>query len=275
MIEKREKALFKIAMEEPEMCEVIKMLQENDMRNADAINNVVHALEHVTDRTLNSLEKMSDTMNEMGNIISEMSNKIVELEEKIENLESKGDDNMEKDLVQICNDVVKATEEENEDDFMTQYMKLTETLRNEVIEDMKNEKEQYGTEIKEMEYANTYEECQNREVEVLCDDTYEGYRYIILNMCGSHPCAYVEIPEEHPKYGATDRDYWSVGPNEVTYGRNYLTDILSDTWVIGWDYNHSGDYSALCQYGTKWTTAEIIEECKEAIEDLIFMDGDE
>lgn len=275
MIEKREKAIFKIAMEEPEMCEVIKMLQENDMRNADATNNVAHALEHVTDRTLGALEKMSDTMNEMSNTIKTMSNKIIELEEKIEILESKRDDNMEKDLVQMCNDVVKATEEENEDDFMTQYMKLTETLRNEVIEDMKNEEEQYGTEIKEMEYANTYEECQERETKVLCDDTYKGYRFIILDICGSHPCAYVEIPEEHPKYGATDRDYWNVGPNEVTYGRDYLTDILSDTWVVGWDYNHWGDYSPIDPCGKKWTTHEIIEECHEAIEDLIFMDGDE
>lgn len=274
MIEKREKALFKIAMEKPEMCEAIKMLQENDLRNADATNNVAHALEHVTDRTLDALEKMSDTMNEMSNTIKTMSNKIVELEEKIEILESKGDDNMEKDLVQMCNDVIKATEEENEDNFMNAYMELTESLRNEVIEDMKNE-EEYGTEIKEMEYADKYEDCQERNVEILCDDTYKGYRFIILDMSGSHPCAYVEIPKEHPKYGATDRDWWHVGSNEVTYGRNYLTDILSDTWVIGWDYHHAGDYSPLDPYGRKWTTHEIIEECHEAIEDLIFMEGDE
>lgn len=127
--------------------------------------------------------------------------------------------------------------------------------------------------IKPMEYAKRYEDCCSGKTEVLCDGIYKEYRFIILNIRGNHPCAYVEIPQGHPKYGVTDHDYWHVGPNEVTYGRNYLTDILKDTWVIGWDYNHWGDYSALDQCGKKWTTCEIIKECFEAIEDLIFMNS--
>ena len=126
--------------------------------------------------------------------------------------------------------------------------------------------------IKQMNYAKNYEEATERKIKILCDSIYKGYRYIIIDYNGSHPCAYVEIPHKHSVYGKTDKEFWRIGINEVTYGRDHLRDILTDTWVIGWDYAHSGDRSLGSSYGDKHSTFSILEEALEAIEELIQME---
>ena len=53
--------------------------------------------------------------------------------------------------------------------------------------------------------------------------------------------------------------------------------VKSENWFIGWDYAHCGDYcgyeeympESIITYGKKWTTEEIIEECKNAIDQII------
>ena len=88
---------------------------------------------------------------------------------------------------------------------------------------------------------------------VLVDDVYEGYRYIILTL-GTHPCAYIVLPNGHLFYGLDYyeiMDYGVYAHGGLTYSRDYLgrnQGIVSKddgVWVIGWDYNHLDDWSGL------------------------------
>jgi hypothetical protein len=113
---------------------------------------------------------------------------------------------------------------------------------------------------------------EDRKMEILQDEKYKGYRYIILSL-GTHPTAYIEIPKGHNLYG---QDYDDIDINVhggLTYARHQLMGIDGENWYIGWDYAHAGDY-----YGgniitrstdKKWTTEEIEDECKEAINQII------
>lgn len=69
----------------------------------------------------------------------------------------------------------------------------------------------------------------------------------------------------------------------LTYSDNELMGIKSENWFIGWDYAHCGDYygyeetmpESIRTYGKKWTTEEIIEECKNAIDQIIDFESKE
>ena len=41
--------------------------------------------------------------------------------------------------------------------------------------------------------------------DVLADDTYRGYRFLIVSY-GTHPCAYIVLPETSKLYGKTYED---------------------------------------------------------------------
>ena len=107
-------------------------------------------------------------------------------------------------------------------------------------------------------------------IEILYTDNYKGYNYFIISY-GTHPCAYVEIPKNHPYYGV---NYMDIDDEiEVHGGLTYSSSgilLLHDTWVIGWDYAHCCDYSPYLADSNlkKWTTEEIIEECKRVIVQL-------
>ena len=128
--------------------------------------------------------------------------------------------------------------------------------------------------IKEMIYEN------NRTLEVLYKDTYKGYKYFIINY-GTHPCAYVELSKDHPLYGIAYYDIEEMYNIKVHGGLTYSTDsflLLDNTWIIGWDYAHCDDYSTYAEqcsflhYLKKWTTEEIIDECKSVIDQLCLID---
>lgn len=118
--------------------------------------------------------------------------------------------------------------------------------------------------MSEMNYGN------RRKIEVLDTGTSLGLFYWILNL-GTHPTAYVKIPENH-KYWL--KDYSDIDI-EVHGGLTYSSDHIwtSDNqriegWFIGWDYAHFGDYigyeekipSRYRTDGKKWTTEEIQKE---------------
>lgn len=117
----------------------------------------------------------------------------------------------------------------------------------------------------------------NRKMELLHKDNYKGYNYYILNL-GTHPTAYIEIPEKNKLYG---ENYDNIDLNVhggLTYSDNELMGIKSKNWFIGWDYAHAGDYMGFYKNvdlrlkninDKKWTTKEIIKECKDAIDQLI------
>lgn len=135
--------------------------------------------------------------------------------------------------------------------------------------------------IKEMEYG------KERKLELLCKDKYNGYNYYILNL-GTHPTAYIEITKGSKLYGKSYDEIYEMGCDidvhgGLTYSRNELMGIESENWFIGWDYAHCNDYcgyeedmpESIKTYGYKWTTEEIIKECKYVIEQIIDFESKE
>ena len=130
----------------------------------------------------------------------------------------------------------------------------------------------------EMKYFYT----ENPLCKILMSGKYKNYQFYIMSM-GTHPTAYVEIPKGHKLY---EKDYNQICymgidinvHGGLTYSCSILGDIKEDSWFIGWDYAHYGDYyampfefnpeleSVICK--KKWTTLEILEDVKRCIETL-------
>lgn len=125
--------------------------------------------------------------------------------------------------------------------------------------------------------------------ELLYNDIYEGMHYYIVSM-GTHPCAYIEIPLKSklikmPEILAINH----LAGNEIGYREPYLQtsegtiiDSTDHSLFIGWDHAHSSDYTGFIDLKPlwlnnmfdfpelhKWTTEEMIEECKQAIDELL------
>ena len=102
--------------------------------------------------------------------------------------------------------------------------------------------------------------------DILAMGEYRGHRYVVISY-GYHPCAYVSMPK-----GRAILTSGIVCHGGITYVNKDLEGIPSDenTWWIGWDYAHHGDYSGLLWLmgGKKWTTKEIVEECERVIEQI-------
>jgi len=113
--------------------------------------------------------------------------------------------------------------------------------------------------------------------EVLIQDTYRGYEYVIVTY-GSHPCAYVEIPKKSKNY---EKEYADIDINVhggLTFS-DYLTGVRKDLtgWYIGWDYSHFGDFTCYAEdignFGErKYTLNEIEIDCKDVINQLIHLE---
>lgn len=91
---------------------------------------------------------------------------------------------------------------------------------------------------------------------------------------GSHPCAYVRLPKGHCLQG---KDYMDIPINchgGLTYSSSSLKvsakKEIKGAW-IGWDYSHYGDYCSILPFlkGKKWTTREIVAECKSVIDQIM------
>ena len=106
------------------------------------------------------------------------------------------------------------------------------------------------------------------------DDIIGGRQVFIIYM-GSHPCAYVESKIDY--YGErqdfTELVHWGwTFFNTLLHWKNELPGYNEEKmkkYYIGWDYGHFGDYAAYkdSNFGDKkWTTDEIIEEIKRAVE---------
>lgn len=123
--------------------------------------------------------------------------------------------------------------------------------------------------LNEMEYS------KHRYVERIAEGTYKGFDYYVLSF-GSHPCAYVDISDTPlAKKGYNEYDISCHGG--ITYSRNHLHTVLKIGWFIGWDYNHYTDFCGLFDKGSfsdlfepkKWTTSEIVTECREVIDQIL------
>lgn len=138
--------------------------------------------------------------------------------------------------------------------------------------------------MKEMIYKQRMEKS-----EVLDNGNYKGYEYVVLSL-GSHPCAYIILDENDKLYGlhydTVHKKYDIYCHYGFTYSEDYLNFLefsekykslvkssIKGKWVLGWDYAHHGDY---CGWdtdnllgGKKWSTSEIVSECKEVINQIV------
>lgn len=114
-----------------------------------------------------------------------------------------------------------------------------------------------------------------KSAEQIAAGTYKNFDYYVLNL-HTHPTAYVDVtdsPLNEVFYG--DIDISCHGG--FTYSASSLKTVDKKGWFIGWDYAHYGDY---IDYGNaalnnmflndkKWTTEEIVEECKNVINKIV------
>lgn len=119
--------------------------------------------------------------------------------------------------------------------------------------------------ISEMTYTD------ERKITILTHDEYKGYTYYVVSY-GTHPCAYIELTENNTLYGKDDSEIQLDCHGGITYANDnikHITPISENRWIIGWDYAHNGDYFLASNTGKKWTTTEIIQECKEVIKQVM------
>lgn len=119
---------------------------------------------------------------------------------------------------------------------------------------------------------------------------YKNYNFFILNL-GTHPTAYVRVPETHPFYLKHYDDCNPTSPNSLnqifTFSDSsanfakYLDQPIPEGWYLGWDYAHLGDWTGLysdeqnIRLGNrKYTTEEILKDCDAVIEYLISKNPD-
>lgn len=119
---------------------------------------------------------------------------------------------------------------------------------------------------------------KDRGIELLCHEKYKEYDFYILSL-GTHPTAYIEIPRGNKLYYKNYEEIYSMGLDlevhgGLTYSDKCLQNIKNESWFIGWDYAHYGDYMGVNEmldiYSNhkKWTTEMMIEECMEAIDQI-------
>ena len=110
--------------------------------------------------------------------------------------------------------------------------------------------------------------------EMLADGDYKGFHFYVLNL-GTHPCAYVDVTETN----LNGKEYVDIDISchgGLTYSEDYLRTVDKKGWFIGWDYAHCSDFAGyelempigIRMNGKRWTTAEIVEECKQVIEQI-------
>lgn len=110
-----------------------------------------------------------------------------------------------------------------------------------------------------------------RERVLLGSGKYNGYEWFIVSYC-THPCAYIVVDEYTYGYKLYDFEIDQLDVHGgITYSDWGLHEwVDKNKWVIGWDYNHIGDYSpfSLGVYGVKYTTEEIYEDVEDVINQL-------
>ena len=95
---------------------------------------------------------------------------------------------------------------------------------------------------------------------IICRGEINGIDFKIKNL-GSHPTAYVKMPERCIYNGCTYEEIPIIVHGGLTYSEEE-----QDGYWIGWDYAHCGDYTVLKYEGTKYTTDDILKD----VEDVIY-----
>ena len=119
-----------------------------------------------------------------------------------------------------------------------------------------------------------------RTVTQLHKGNYKGFDYYILAMGNSHPCAYVDVVNTSLKY-IPYRDIDVRCHGGLTYSEEHLSTVENEGWFIGWDYAHYGDFigcdmdynDGILSEGKKWSTEEICLECRDVINQIIWLEN--
>jgi len=124
---------------------------------------------------------------------------------------------------------------------------------------------------------------KDRQDKILYQGTFKGIDFVIYSF-GTHPVAYVRIPENHKYYNTS---HMNINDNSPAHGGFTYTGSLSHIvknnpsiksgFYYGWDYSHYDDFSGfdlmypleLQSGGKKWTTEEIYKDVIEVIEWLV------
>lgn len=118
--------------------------------------------------------------------------------------------------------------------------------------------------MKEMVYKS--ERC---DAELLACDTYKGFDYYVVSR-GMHPCAYVDIKHYDKAINAKTINCHGG----ITYSESTLDAADHDGWFIGWGYAQVLDYFGCYRDAPdtrtyrRWTTAEMVAECKRVIDQI-------
>ena len=131
--------------------------------------------------------------------------------------------------------------------------------------------------MKPFEKEMTYHTDRFPKPEILSQGEYKNFKYYVLNL-GTHPCAYIDVTDtklDGVDYSDIDIDCHGG----LTYAKYYLNGIdeSGERYFIGWDYAHICDYTGYeemispCIVGRKWTTKEMVNECKDVINQIVNM----
>lgn len=120
-----------------------------------------------------------------------------------------------------------------------------------------------------------YDKNRSESAEQIAGGTYKNFDYYVLNL-KTHPTAYVDVTNS-PLNGVFYDDIDIACHGGLTYSEPTLKTVDKKGWFIGWDYAHYGDYmdygdvlfNNMFQYKKKWTTEEIVEECKNVIDQIV------
>lgn len=111
--------------------------------------------------------------------------------------------------------------------------------------------------MKEMVYSD------KRSIDTLDRGKYLGYHYVVRNY-ETHPCCYISIPN-----GEAINASFLPCHGGVTYCEDeypFQEEPTDGFYWIGWDYAHGCDAFGLSFSGKRWTTEELVQECKDVIE---------
>lgn len=125
--------------------------------------------------------------------------------------------------------------------------------------------------MKEMVYG------PRKKPEVLHSGEYKGHKFAIINLW-SHPTAYVENKMAITDYYDCRLDNVKVHGGFTYCDTGYWDEASKKTSWLGWDYAHFGDYCYSDYYTPpwikQWTTAEIYEEVKSLIDQIITVENE-
>lgn len=110
-------------------------------------------------------------------------------------------------------------------------------------------------------------------------EKYKNHLYIIFSIQGRHPTAYVRVNESDKWYNI---DYDKISAIDCKpHGGFTFSSFVSkefeeteDTYWVGWDYAHFGDYLSyplnsvlsMTDGAKKWSIEEIEDDCKKVID---------